>query len=78
MRRESAVNRSAGEVERQGTPGRRRARGGRLRDRGREPEVAQDPLNHERILDRRDEAQTAAAGAGENINLENAPEQLGP
>jgi hypothetical protein len=40
--------------------------------------MAEDPLDHGRIFDRGNEPQSAAAGAGEDINLEDAPEQVGP
>jgi hypothetical protein len=40
--------------------------------------MAQDTLNHHRVLDRGDEPQAAAARACEHIDGEDAPEQLGP
>jgi hypothetical protein len=39
---------------------------------GREIEVAEDALDDGRILDRRDEAEAATAGARENVDLKDA------
>ena len=45
---------------------------------GREAKVAQNALHDRRIFDGGDEAQASAADAGEDVDFEDAAQQLGP
>jgi hypothetical protein len=70
---------SGGEVEGEWRVGTRRRSGGcRLRRLGREADVVEDARHDDRVLDRGDEAQTAATRAGEDVERENPAEKLGP
>ena len=56
-----------------------RARGMRRRDLCRYPEMSEDPLDHGRLFDERDQAQAAAAPrTGQHIKPERPAHQLGP
>ncbi len=56
-----------------------RAGGQGLRHLGRKTEVGEDAPHHGRVLERGDEAEPAAAGgAGEDVDLPDAAEELGP
>ncbi|MBI1875493.1 MAG: hypothetical protein HYS05_16615 [Acidobacteria bacterium] len=55
---------------------RRRAGGTRRRDRGRGAEMSEDPLDHGRLLNERDEVQAAAApGTRQDVKPEGALHQ---